>query len=157
MTRAGRATCSRGWIHETDPDHDEASSERRTFFNSLLEYELRDTPPHRGSPGNSDSVISGSLASPTTPKGGEPEKRGDEENETQSRSHLQGSGGIGHGQRRRPGRISRTILCPSHADHTMEIAMTPASRRRVWRYHTDARHAGSRGPLSDDRMIDARE
>lgn len=34
----------------------------------------------RGSPGNSDSVIRGSLVYPTPPKGGEPEERGDEEN-----------------------------------------------------------------------------
>ncbi len=38
----------------------------------------------RGGSGNSDSVIRGSLASPTPPKGGEPEERGDEENETES-------------------------------------------------------------------------
>ena len=42
----------------------------------------------RGGSGNSDSMISGSLASPTPPRGGEPKERGDEENETESRSHL---------------------------------------------------------------------
>ena len=44
-----------------------------------------------GGPGNSDSVIRGSLASPTPPKGGEPEDRGDEANETQSRGGIQDS------------------------------------------------------------------
>ena len=39
----------------------------------------------RGGSGNSDSVISGSLASPKPPEGGEPEERGDEEHETESR------------------------------------------------------------------------
>ena len=38
--------------------------------------------------GNSDSVVSGSLASPKPPGGGEPEERGDEENTTESRSDL---------------------------------------------------------------------
>jgi hypothetical protein len=47
-----------------------------------------------GPPGNSDSVIRGSVASSTPPKGGEPEERGDEANETQSRGSLQGAGGI---------------------------------------------------------------
>jgi len=45
-------------------------------------------------------VISGSLASPKPPSGGKPEERGDEENETESRGYLQGSGGVGRGQRR---------------------------------------------------------
>ena len=44
--------------------------------------------PLRGGLGNSDSVISGSLASPKPPAGSKPEERGDKENETQSRSHL---------------------------------------------------------------------
>src|SRR5882762_5172851 len=48
----------------------------------------------RGGPGNSDNVISGSLASPTPPNGGEREEHGDEENETQSRGSLQGPGGL---------------------------------------------------------------
>jgi hypothetical protein len=42
----------------------------------------------RGGAGNSDSVLSGSLASPTPPYGGEPKERGNETNETESRSHL---------------------------------------------------------------------
>ncbi|MBM4127510.1 MAG: TolC family protein, partial [Nitrospira sp.] len=49
----------------------------------------------RGGSGNSDSVVSGSLASPMSPRGGEPEEQGDEENETESRSDLQGPGGVG--------------------------------------------------------------
>ena len=48
----------------------------------------------REGPGNSDSVLSGSLASAKPPDGGEPEERGDEENATQSRGSLQGSGGF---------------------------------------------------------------
>jgi hypothetical protein len=54
----------------------------------------------RGGPRNSDSVISGSLASPKPPGGGKPEERGDEENETQSRSGIQGPGGLGSVQGR---------------------------------------------------------
>lgn len=42
----------------------------------------------RGGSENSDSVISGSLASPTPPRGGLREERGDEENETESRGDL---------------------------------------------------------------------
>ena len=42
----------------------------------------------RGGSGNSDSVISGSLASPKPPGGGEPEERGNEENTTESRGHV---------------------------------------------------------------------
>ena len=42
----------------------------------------------RGGSGNSDSVVSGSLASPKPPGGGEPEEQGDEENTTESRSHV---------------------------------------------------------------------
>jgi hypothetical protein len=38
----------------------------------------------RGGSGNSDSVLSGSLASPTPGRGGNREERGDEEDETQS-------------------------------------------------------------------------
>ena len=38
--------------------------------------------------GNSDSVISGSLASPTPPEGGDTKERGNETHETESRSHL---------------------------------------------------------------------
>ena len=45
-------------------------------------------------------MISGSLASPKPPEGGEPEEHGDEENETQSRGDFQGAGGLGRGQRR---------------------------------------------------------
>lgn len=42
----------------------------------------------RGGSGNSDSVISGSLASPKPPSGGQPKERGDETYETESRNHL---------------------------------------------------------------------
>ncbi len=41
-----------------------------------------------GSSNNSDSVISGSLASPTPPEGGDTTERGNETHETESRSHL---------------------------------------------------------------------
>lgn len=37
---------------------------------------------------NSDSVISGSLASPKPPHGGDTKERGNETNETESRSDL---------------------------------------------------------------------
>ena len=42
----------------------------------------------RGGSGNSDSMISGSLASPRPPKGGIRKERGDETDETESRSDL---------------------------------------------------------------------
>ncbi len=42
----------------------------------------------RGGSGNSDSVVSGSLASPKPPGGGEPEERGDEENTTESQGDV---------------------------------------------------------------------
>ena len=43
---------------------------------------------HRRGFGNLDNVVSGSLASPEPPTYGEPEERGDEENETESRAHV---------------------------------------------------------------------
>ena len=42
----------------------------------------------RESSGNSDSVLSGSLASPKPPRGGDTKERGNETHETQSRSNL---------------------------------------------------------------------
>ncbi len=51
-------------------------------------YRYVQTRLKRGGSGNSDSMVSGSLASPTPPGGGEPKERGDEENETESRSDL---------------------------------------------------------------------
>lgn len=56
-----------------------------------VEQMVSDTqvPGHlRGGPGNSDSVISGSLASLRPPRGGHTKERGNETNETESRSHL---------------------------------------------------------------------
>ena len=49
----------------------------------------------KGGPVYFDSVISGSLASPKSPDGGEPEEHGDEANETESRGGIQGQGGRG--------------------------------------------------------------
>jgi len=46
------------------------------------------TTDFRGGSGNSDSMISGSLASPKPPGGGELEERGDEENTTESQSDV---------------------------------------------------------------------
>src|SRR5438309_6593511 len=112
----------------------------------------------RRGPGNSDSVISGSLASPKPPGGGKPEERGDEENETQSRGHLQGSGGIGRGQRRQDaGRIVRTVSRPSHPGHRMEAAIAGAGRGRVWRDEPDVGHTGSQDPPREDRTTGAGE
>ena len=54
----------------------------------------------RGGPGNSDSVLRGSLASPKPPDGGEPEAHGDEENETESRRGIQSQRGLGGSQGR---------------------------------------------------------
>ena len=54
----------------------------------------------RGGSGKSDSMLSGRLASPTPPNGGRREERGDEENETQSWSDLQGAGRLGRSERR---------------------------------------------------------
>ncbi|QOJ33713.1 MAG: hypothetical protein HRU82_01545 [Nitrospira sp.] len=42
----------------------------------------------RGGSGNSDSVISGSLASAKPPRGGDTKERGNEEDETEPRSDL---------------------------------------------------------------------
>lgn len=47
-----------------------------------------DEDTYRGGSGNSDSMISGSLASPRPPKGGIRKERGDETDETESRSNL---------------------------------------------------------------------
>jgi hypothetical protein len=58
------------------------------------------TMDRRGGSGNSDSMISGSLASPSPPGGGAPKERGNETYETESRSHLQGAGRLSGGQRR---------------------------------------------------------
>ena len=52
------------------------------LFSTLL------VPKMRGGSGNSDSVLSGSLASPKPPGCGEPEERGDEANTTESRSDV---------------------------------------------------------------------
>jgi uncharacterized protein YndB with AHSA1/START domain len=45
-------------------------------------------PGERGGSGNSDSVVSGSLASPKPPRGGDPKERGNEAYETESRGHV---------------------------------------------------------------------
>ena len=47
----------------------------------------------RGGSGKWDSVMSGGLASRPPPDGGEPKERGNEENTTESRSDLPGTGG----------------------------------------------------------------
>ena len=84
--------------------------------------------------GNSDSVLSGSRASPKPSEGGEPEEHGNEKNETQSRSIFQSSGGLGRGQRRQdPGRMSRALSRPSHPDHRMEAAIAGTGGGRIWR------------------------
>jgi ZIP family zinc transporter len=75
-------------------------------FVSNLPEAIAGTTGMRGGSGNSDSVVSGRLASPTPPRGGRREERGDEANETESRGDLQGPGGVGRGQRRQDaGRI----------------------------------------------------
>lgn len=62
-------------------------------------------------------MLSGSLASPTPPKGDEPEERGDEANKTQSRGGFQGAGGVGD-----------TIWRASHPDYGMNAALAGAGR-----------------------------
>jgi len=47
-----------------------------------------DAQGNRGGSGNSDSVISGSLASAKPPRGGDTKERGNEEDETEPRSDL---------------------------------------------------------------------
>jgi len=49
----------------------------------------------RGGFGKLDSVLSGGLASRKLPSSGEPKERGNETHETESRSILQGAGGLG--------------------------------------------------------------
>ena len=61
--------------------------EKRVVILPLL-LEGCDIPVFRGGSGNSDSVVSGSLASPKPPGGGEPEERGDEENTTESQGDV---------------------------------------------------------------------
>jgi len=57
-------------------------------LSSKREYRKLDVSMRRGGAGNSDSVLSGSLASPMPPGGGEPKERGNEAHETESRSTL---------------------------------------------------------------------
>ena len=105
----------------------------------------------RGGSGNSDSVVSGSLASPTPLRGGRRKERGDEANTTESWGDLQGAGRVGRGQRRQDaGRIGRAVSGPSHADHLMETAIAGAGRGRVWRGHAGGGHAGSQDPPRQD-------
>ena len=108
----------------------------------------------RGGSANSDSVISGSLASRKPPGGGEPKERGNETNETESWSELQGAGGRGRRQRRQDARrIGRAIQRPSHTDHRMEAATAGASRRRVWGDEGSVRDARSQDAARQDRAI----
>ena len=58
----------------------------KNFTSSSQAYSGRNVV--RGGSGNSDSVLSGSLASPKPPAGGEPEERGNEKNTTESRGHV---------------------------------------------------------------------
>jgi hypothetical protein len=67
------------------------SAWRRFTFDEHLRNGCRVLIPlleFRGGSGNSDSVVSGSLASPTSPRGGRREERGNEEDKTESRSHV---------------------------------------------------------------------
>ena len=59
----------------TDPRHDILCMEVELF-------------QERGGSGKSDSMLSGTLASPTPPNGGRREERGHEENETESRGDV---------------------------------------------------------------------
>ena len=59
-----------------------------SFTHEVLRFSGGVSSPKRGGSGNSDSVVSGSLASPKPPDGGEPEERGDEANTTESRSDV---------------------------------------------------------------------
>jgi alpha-beta hydrolase superfamily lysophospholipase len=54
----------------------------------IARYAGEDFAADRGGFGNSDSVVSGSLASPKPPGGGEPEERGNEKNTTESRGDV---------------------------------------------------------------------
>src|SRR5437016_5866024 len=80
------------------------------------------------------------------PEGGEPEERGDEANETQSRGSIQGPGGLGGVQGRQDaGRIGGTIWRASHPDYRMEAAFSGTGRRRVWRHDPEVGCARSQG------------
>ncbi len=71
--------------------HQQLKEAVSTLSGSIMDLSnmLDDWPSkRRGGPGNSDSVVSGSLASPKPPGGGEPEERGDEENPTESRGDV---------------------------------------------------------------------
>ena len=74
-------------LQKHDPQRREISKDVSAMANSASGTIIYGMVERRG-PGNSDSVLSGSRASPTPPRGGRREERGDEENETQSRGHL---------------------------------------------------------------------
>ncbi len=72
---------------------DKLLNPKRTIEGLLKKSEKPGERSRAGTHGNSDSVIRGSRASPMSPEGGEPEERGDEAKETQSRDCIQGLGG----------------------------------------------------------------
>jgi transposase len=90
---------------------------------------------HReGGSGNSDSVVSGSLASPKPPGGGEPEERGDEENTTESQGRR-----LRRKWRWRRSKATKTLAelaehfqVHPHADHGLEAAIAGGRGRCVW-------------------------
>ena len=96
-------------------------------------------------------MLSGSLASPTPPKGGEPEERGDEANQTQSWGGIQCAGGFRRAQGRQDaGGVGDTILRALHPDYGLEAARAGAGRRRVWRHEVHVGRARSQGPPRKD-------
>ena len=102
--------------------------------------------------GNSDSVLSGSLASPT-PTEVVANQRSEAMKRTR-RNHgatFKAQVALAAVQRRQDaGGVGRTISRPSHPDHRMEAAIAGASRGRVWRDQADSGHAGSQDPPRQD-------
>ena len=74
-------------------------------------------------------MVNGSLASRKPPGGGEPKERGDEENERESRSNIQGSGGFGGAVKgdKTLAELAEQITRASHPDHRMKNKLTRAA------------------------------
>lgn len=65
------------------------------MFQIVADIDVQNGSLVKGVPGNSDCMISDSVASPKLPDGGEPDEHGDEEHETESRGGIQGQEGRG--------------------------------------------------------------
>ena len=98
----------------------------------------------RRGPGNSGSVISGSLASPKPPGGGKPEERGDEETRRNHGATFKAQVALAAVKGDKTlAELSEQFHVHPTQGHRMEAAIADAGRGRVWRDETDVRHTGS--------------